>query len=120
MRLYVHLPIALFIGLVWLPYTAAVSPAWAGGMETGQSDQGRVLALRLCARCHSVDKTGSSPLLAAPPFRTLGERWPVGHIAEALAEGISTRHPAMPVFELNPVEIEDLIAWLEELHKPRR
>ena len=38
----------------------------------------------------------------APPFRLLPQRYPVEHLAEALAEGIVTGHPAMPQFKFHP------------------
>ena len=54
-------------------------------------------------------------MAAAPPFRTLHHRYPVEDLAEALAEGIMTAHPAMPQFKLGVTEIDDLIAYLKSL-----
>lgn len=84
-----------------------------GGETAGAS--GQQLAERLCARCHAVGTSGQSPHPSAPPFRTFASQWPVGSIAEALAEGISVGHPDMPPFELRPAEIDALIAYLETL-----
>jgi mono/diheme cytochrome c family protein len=56
-----------------------------------------------------------SRLKAAPPLRTLHNRYPVETLAEALAEGISTGHPAMPEVELNPDQIHDLLTFLKTL-----
>jgi cytochrome c553 len=57
--------------------------------------RGKTFALTNCARCHSIDRVSPSPLKIAPPFRTLHERYPIETIGEALAEGISTGHPAI-------------------------
>ncbi|AWN39588.1 c-type cytochrome [Methylobacterium durans] len=70
-----------------------------------------------CARCHAVGRVGSSPLAEAPPFRTLHERYPVENLAEALAEGITTGHPSMPEFSLDPGQVDDVIAYLKTLEK---
>lgn len=68
-----------------------------------------------CARCHSIDKVGASPLSAAPPFRDLHHRYQVDVLAEAFAEGIRTGHPSMPEFRLDPGQIGDVIAYLKSL-----
>lgn len=111
--------IGLRISAVLAIFLGTVYGAAGGGLETGNRDRGEMLAGRLCASCHAVGKKDSSPLRTAPPFRNLAKQWPVSHIAEALAEGISTGHPGMPVFELAPAEIEDLIVWLEEIQRPQ-
>jgi mono/diheme cytochrome c family protein len=82
----------------------------------GQSaDRGRVFAQTHCASCHAIDKTGDSPFAAAPPFRALHKRYRVEALAEALAEGISTGHPAMPEFTLTPRQIGDFLSFLKTL-----
>lgn len=81
----------------------------------GSADRGAVLVRQKCAVCHSVERSGDSPLAAAPPFRTMGVLYPVSDLQEAFAEGLVTAHPAMPAFELQPGEIADLIAYLENV-----
>jgi cytochrome c len=77
--------------------------------------RGLALVEENCSRCHAIGREGLSPLPAAPPFRQLHERYPVEDLAEALAEGIVTGHPAMPQFVLDPTQIEDVIAYLKTL-----
>ncbi len=77
--------------------------------------RGQVLAQTRCAACHAIGPTGASPMAAALPFRELHTRYPVRFLQEALAEGLTTAHPAMPQVELQPDEIRDLIAYLESL-----
>ena len=78
-------------------------------------ERGKTFALNNCARCHSIDRVGQSPLKIAPPFRTLHKRYPVETLAEALAEGIQTGHPTMPEFRLDPDQIHDLLSYLKSL-----
>jgi cytochrome c len=56
-----------------------------------------------------------SSLAAAPPFRTLGERYPIADLEEALAEGILTGHPAMPQLSFGPADIAAITAYLQSL-----
>ncbi|MBB5660542.1 c-type cytochrome [Brevundimonas halotolerans] len=77
--------------------------------------RGQVLAQTRCAACHAIGPSGASPMTAAPPFRDLHDTYPVRFLQEALAEGLTTAHPAMPQVELQPDEIRDLIAYLESL-----
>ena len=96
----------LVFTLISLVPAAAASP---------QEQRGKTYALNNCARCHSIDKVSPSPLKIAPPFWTLHKRYPIETIAEALAEGISTGHPTMPAFQLDPDQIGDLLAYLKTL-----
>jgi mono/diheme cytochrome c family protein len=77
--------------------------------------RGKTFAINNCARCHSVDRATASPLRIAPPFRTLHLRYPIENLGEALAEGISTGHPTMPEFVLDPDQIHDLLSYLKSL-----
>jgi mono/diheme cytochrome c family protein len=89
-----------------------------GGEALAQSAlvrRGEALAEKLCARCHAVTAAGESPLRLAPPFRTLPQRYPVEHLAEALAEGIVTGHPDMPQFAFGPAEIDALLSFIDSL-----
>jgi mono/diheme cytochrome c family protein len=98
------MPLALTLTI--LTPAAAASP---------QEQRGKTFALNNCAKCHSVDKVTASPLKIAPPFRTLHKRYPIETLSEALAEGISTGHPTMPAFQLDPDQIGDLLAYLKTL-----
>jgi hypothetical protein len=59
-----------------------------------------------------------SSLKIAPPFgATLHLRYPVKDLEEPLAEGIVTRHPAMPAFSFDPGQVADIIAYLKSLER---
>lgn len=77
--------------------------------------QGRAFADQNCSRCHALGDTGASPHAKAPPFRLVVERYPSENLAEALAEGIVAGHPDMPVFVLQPAQIEAFLAYLDSL-----
>jgi mono/diheme cytochrome c family protein len=77
--------------------------------------RGRTFAATNCARCHSIDRVGPSPLAVAPPFRELHRRYPIETLSEAFAEGIYTGHPTMPAFQLDPDQINDLLSFLKSL-----
>ena len=70
-----------------------------------------------CSHCHSIDKFTPSSLAIAPPFRTLHERYPVESLEEALGEGITTGHPSMPEFKLDPGQVGDFISFLKSLEQ---
>lgn len=89
----------------------------AARAQAGDVERGRELAQASCGGCHAVGPTGASAMPAAPPFRDLHRRYPVEQLAEALAEGISTGHAAMPEFQLAPAQIEALIAYLKTLER---
>lgn len=95
--------------LLALCLTSLAAPA-AG--QTGQIERGRAFAEANCASCHAIGRTGASRLAVAPPFRTLHRRYPVEQLAEALAEGITTGHDAMPEFQLTPAQVDDFLAYL--------
>jgi cytochrome c len=98
--------VPLALTLITLTPAAAASP---------REQRGKTFALNNCAKCHSIDKVSPSPLKIAPPFRTLHKRYPIETLAEALAEGISTGHPTMPAFQLEPDQIGDLLTYLKTL-----
>jgi len=90
-------------------------PAGVALAETSEIGHGREIAEAYCGRCHSIARAGDSPVAKAPPFRTLGSRYPIEQLAEALAEGITTGHPDMPEFTFEPDDIGALLAFLEDL-----
>jgi len=67
-----------------------------------------------CARCHAIDKVGESPLAIAPAFRTLHLKYPVSDLQRPLAQGV---HPAMPRFQLEAGQVEDIMAYLKTLEQ---
>jgi cytochrome c len=100
---------------ILMPLALTLITLMPAGAASPQEQRGKTYALNNCAKCHSIDKVTSSPLKIAPPFRTLHKRYPIETLSEALAEGISTGHPTMPAFQLDPDQIGDLLAYLKTL-----
>jgi mono/diheme cytochrome c family protein len=84
-------------------------------LDAELADAGSKIVAENCARCHAIGRTGESRHRDAPPFRVVVTRYPPETLAEALAEGISTGHPDMPMFTFEPDEIGAIIAYLETL-----
>lgn len=103
-RLKANISVALMLG--WAGAAEAQSPAAQRGLTFVRVN---------CDQCHAIYKVGASPLAIAPPFRTLHLKYPVENLAEAFAEGISTGHPTMPEFQLDPGQVGDVIAYLKSL-----
>lgn len=81
--------------------------------------RGEAMAETLCAQCHSVRRTGDSPHREAIKFRQISWRYPVGDLAEPLAEGIMVGHPDMPEWQFEPMDIEALLTYIESIQEPR-
>lgn len=98
-----------------LAITAAMLAAPVAGAEVLA---GRAFVEAHCADCHAVGADDDSPHDAAPAFRDLGQKYPVEHLAEALAEGIFVGHEDMPEFELSSAEIDAVIGYLASIQTP--
>ncbi len=83
--------------------------------QSGRVQRGFTFAQTNCSQCHAIGRVGESPIPEAPPFRTLHTRYPIESLAEAFAEGITTGHPSMPQFQLDPAQINDLLAYLDSV-----
>jgi cytochrome c len=83
--------------------------------ETDPVARGRTIIEANCSRCHAIGPTDRSSHPQAPPFREVVKRYPVEALAEALAEGIVSGHPDMPVFTFQPAEIRAILAYLKDL-----
>lgn len=81
-------------------------------------DRGRFIAETSCASCHAIGRSDESAAPEAPPFRTLSRHYRVAMLEEALAEGISVGHPAMPEFQFAPDDVDALIAYLSSIQDP--
>ena len=102
-----HLMLAAVIGL-------PMSTANGEAQQIGQPSRGLVLAQRLCAECHAVQKEYSrSPNANAPRFQTIASI--PGMTATALSAVLNTPHRAMPNIMLAADEQADIIAYILSL-----
>jgi cytochrome c len=101
-------------GVVLVLMAAGAAPAQDKRALEGR---GEGLLTSYCARCHAVGRTGNSTHPQAPPFRTLGQRYPIEVLAEALAEGLSSGHPDMPEFRFEIDDVNAILAYLESIQE---
>jgi cytochrome c len=101
-------------GVVLVLMAAGAAPAQDKRALEGR---GEGLLTSNCARCHAVGRTGNSTHPQAPPFRTLGQRYPIEVLAEALAEGLSSGHPDMPEFRFEIDDVNAILAYLESIQE---
>ncbi len=95
-----------------------LAAAWSALAAENDLKHGEQLLQHNCGGCHAVGKTGNSPKKEAPPFRTLGQRYPIESLEEALGEGIMSGHPDMPEFSFDADEVGDIIAYLKSIQQP--
>jgi cytochrome c len=105
----------LFGTIACLALIAACGAETRAIAEQPNLELGRKELKERCARCHALGTDDSSSHADAPPFRDVVKRYPAEYLAEALAEGIVSGHPDMPIFELSPEEIEAVIIYLQSL-----
>jgi cytochrome c len=93
----------------------AATAATSGAAEEPSARRGSALVKRHCGGCHAAGTTGVSRHPAAPPLRELNRRYEPEALAEALAEGILTGHPAMPAFRFEPHDVRSIVLYLNEI-----
>jgi len=101
--------------LLLLPAISGIATTIPASADEQGVRRGKAIAVAKCSYCHSIERAGRSPRSAAPPFRTLHKRYPVETLEDALAEGMSTGHPRMPEFRLEPDQVGDFISFLKSL-----
>ncbi|MGE0701640.1 MAG: cytochrome c [Hyphomicrobiaceae bacterium] len=95
-----------------LALIVSFSPAGAADLAM----EGSAIAAARCGKCHSVGVADDSPHQITPPFRTLGERYPIDMLVEALKTGSISGHDEMPQFDLGPDGIRALVAYIDSLN----
>ncbi len=83
----------------------------------GDVKRGETLLTRHCATCHAVGRVGAGLNPQAPPFRSLGTRYPIDALEEALGEGLMTGHPDMPEFQFSAPDVGAIIAYLKSIQQ---
>ncbi len=102
----------IFLSVIAASSIFASAPAIA---DAQSMRRGKAFAQANCSQCHSINRATRSPRRDAPPFRTLHRRYPVETLEDALGEGLSTGHPRMPEFRLDPGQVGDFISFLKSL-----
>lgn len=79
--------------------------------------RGEMLLTRDCGACHAVGRRDDSRIKDAPAFRSLGLRYPVESLEEALGEGFMSGHPDMPEYEFDAADVGAIIAYLKSIQQ---
>lgn len=106
-----------------LPLLATLALFAAGAVEAQTARQpsardraliqrGETLVRQHCSLCHGVGRDDASRYPDAPLFRELSRRYPVDVLEEALAEGFTSGHPAMPEFVFSAERAAAIVAYL--------
>jgi mono/diheme cytochrome c family protein len=101
----------LAIMLAALGVMAVMQPAAAEDLKRGEK-----LLTDACGSCHAIGR-GDSPVKDAPAFRTVGRRYPVEDLEEALGEGFMSGHPDMPEFKFDADDVGAIIAYLKSIQQ---
>ena len=80
-------------------------------------EQGKLLAMTLCAECHAVGTTDASPRAQAPAFRALDRRVNLDTFFRRLREGVTSSHPDMPTFRFSREDARAFIAYLRSIQR---
>jgi mono/diheme cytochrome c family protein len=91
--------------------------SWACAQDAIALKRGEALLAKECSRCHATDRAGESRHPQAPLFRTLGKRYPIESLEEALGEGIISGHPDMPEFKFEGDDVGAIIAYLKSIQE---
>jgi mono/diheme cytochrome c family protein len=95
------------IALLWCTFAHA---------QAEEQRQGKEMLQKLCARCHSVGRTGASPNKLAPPFRSFSEtKLYDSDFMQRLQEGLTTIHPFMPTFRFNREDAEEVHNYMKSI-----
>jgi mono/diheme cytochrome c family protein len=102
-----------------LALAAGVYAAGAAANQEPMVEAGRRIVAMNCSACHTMKAEGDSPVAAAPPLRTLWERYPDEALTEAFEQGLLTSHPAMPRFTLSREELSAILLYLKSIQEVR-
>ena len=95
-------------------FFALIVPAVAA---EGDRPDGEALLQKHCGACHATARTDVSRDKTAPAFRTLGQRYPIESLEEALAEGMLSGHPDMPEFSFDADQVGAIIDYLKSIQQ---
>jgi cytochrome c553 len=98
------------IALLWSTFAHA---------RYAEQQHGKEMLQKLCARCHSVGRTGTSPNRLAPPFRSFSEtKLYDSDFMQRLQDGLTSIHPFMPTFRFNRENAEEALNYMKSIQEP--
>lgn len=94
---------------------ATLLPSPVAAADAATLERGRLIAEARCGRCHATGLTDTPPA-RTPPFRTLGQDYPLDMLTEAARTGVVGGHDEMPMFRFEIDEITALLSWIDHLN----
>jgi hypothetical protein len=88
------------------------------GQGGSEAVAGEKIVREHCAACHSLTSAQARPNRKAPAMDTLLFVYPPDALADRLVAGAELGHRGMPVFDLNVVAADAVIAYLEAITPP--
>jgi len=102
-------------------------PAWALAVQIlvicitwparSEETGGQSILKDRCGRCHAVTPQSKSPIGLAPNLWEKLRSYPSDRLELELAEGIGSRHPAMPQIQFSSEEIAEVQSYLADERK---
>jgi len=109
--------------LLMLSATIALLWSTVANARAEEQREGKEMLQKLCARCHSIGRTGASPNKLAPPFRTFSEtKLYDSDFMQRLQTGLTSIHPFMPTFRFSREDAQDVLSYMrsiQEAPKPK-
>ncbi|MEO1472877.1 MAG: c-type cytochrome [Pseudomonadota bacterium] len=105
---------------IWVSAFAGLLAACGSANDAADEDtfdgslieSGRDIAERNCATCHSIERTGTSPLAEAPPLRDAISGFDIEALATDFREHVEIGTDIMPEFDFSPLHVDALMAYL--------
>lgn len=94
----------------------ATAYLWIGAAQAGEANEGRKIAERWCASCHTVSADAAARD-TAPPFSAIARD--LSYDRDRLLQVLSDPHPPMPKIHLSRKQLDDIIAYLGSLRSAR-
>lgn len=86
--------------------------ACSSAAHSGDVLDGQGLLKKSCGRCHAVKAEAKSPIGLAPNLWEKLRSYPADRLQFELAEGMGSRHPAMPQIQFTAEEIAAIQTYL--------
>jgi cytochrome c len=93
-------------------------PAASAADDPESAFRGRRIAEANCASCHALSRVDESAMPAAPPLRQIGKAIPRGKLRQLLRGTVFLQHAAMPDFEPDQRQADDLAAYITDIAHP--
>lgn len=83
-----------------------------GSVHSEDVLDGQALLKKNCGRCHAVQAQAKSPIGPAPNLWEKLRTYPSERLQVELAEGVGSRHPAMPQIQFSDEDIAAIQGYL--------